>query len=408
MSFTAYEALDFIRENDVRFISLAFCNLFGVEKNITLMAEELKNAFESGICVDMESVEGFDTEKDGDIFLFPDPKTLSILPWRPSQGRTVRFFCDMKRADGERCQEDARYLLKSAVKELSEAGYSCNIGCEYEFYIFLLDEYGNPTLIPQDGAGFCDISPLDKGEDIRREICTSLKEMGIDIESSHHERGPGQNEIVFKYNNALKAADDFITFRSVSEIIASKNGLHVSFLPKPLEHKNGSSMHVNLSLSENDINIFKTSRNEHNKIAESFMQGILDYLPQMTLFLNPLKSSYFRFNADIPSRLTWSYENRNELVRIPSAKGDQQRMELRSPDPSCNPYLAFYLLIKAGLKGIKEKSCLIRPEDYKGEILPETLKESVKIAEKSTFIKEVVPPAALRKFLEEKKKEYNL
>ncbi|WRS27697.1 glutamine synthetase family protein [Oscillospiraceae bacterium MB08-C2-2] len=408
MAFTVSEVLEFVQENDVKFIRLAFCNLFGVQKNISIMAGELPDAFERGVCIDTASVEGLVGEEDGDIFLFPDPATLSILPWRPSHGRVVRFFCEIRRADGSPSEEDGRKLLQNAVQKATDLGYTCQIGCECEFYLFELDETGVPSKKPQDTAGYCDIAPLDKGENVRREICMSLEDMGIQPESSHHERGPGQNEIVCKYSGPLQAADALISFRAVSSVIAARNGLHASFLPKPLADKEGNALHINLSLSRGGVNLFKAG-GEHSHEAESFLAGVLAHLDELTLFLNPLASSYCRFGDDVPRRLTWSHQNRAQLVRIPAASGQYSRMELRSPDPSLNPYLAFALLMEAGLEGIQQGRPLSRsiPEED-CPLLPSNLEEAIKLAQQSALVAKVIPQKALEKYIAEKHAEHEL
>ena len=418
MNYTISEVLQFVEENDVKFIRLAFCDIFGVQKNISIMPSELPRAFDTGISFDASSIDGFMNIDESDLFLVPDPSTLSTLPWRPSRGRVVRFFCDIKYPDGRHFEGDGRYILKNVLNELKEMKYICKVGTEFEFYLFETDENGFPTKKPFDMGTYFDIAPIDKGENIRREICLTLEEMNITPESSHHESGPGQNEIDFKYDDALTTADNFVTFKSVVKSVAARNGLYASFMPKPLKNESGNGLHINLSLFKNGLNIFKTEIDEHSQAAESFIAGILERIQEITLFLNPITNSYSRFgNFEAPKYISWSHQNRSQLIRIPASKGENSRMELRSPDPSCNPYIALALIIKAGMEGIKKGIKLIpsynfnmyenkNSKDFKK--LPENLEEAIILAEKSDFIKSVIPNKTLEKYISIKRKEYSL
>ncbi|MDR3318524.1 MAG: glutamine synthetase family protein [Clostridiales bacterium] len=398
MTHTAKEVLDFVAENDVKFIRLAFCDLFGAQKNISIMPGELAYAFEKGIPFDASAIGGFSDFTKTDLILIPDPTTLNVLPWRPQQGRVVRFYCDIRHPNGVDFECDSRILLKRVVKRCADAGYVCNMGLECEFYLFKVDEQGEPTKTPFDNGGYFDISPTDKGENVRREICLCLEEMGIRPESSHHERGPGQNKINFKFSDALTSVDNLQTFKSVVKAIAGRNGLFASFMPKPILSKSPSGLHINLSLSQNGQNIFRVSPTEHSKTAESFIAGVLKRVPEMTLFLNPTANSYERLGAQNSSKyVSWSHQSRSQLVRIPAADGEKARMDLRSPDPSLNPYLAVSLIISAGLDGIQENLPLMPPLDTdifsapkniisKLARLPSTFADAVALAEKSKFI----------------------
>ncbi|MBC8545774.1 glutamine synthetase [Clostridiaceae bacterium NSJ-31] len=417
MNYTVSEVLQFVRENDVKFIRLAFCDIFGVQKNISIMPAELPRAFENGISFDASAVRGFLNVDESDLFLFPDPATLSILPWRPAHSRVVRMLCDIRRPDGTLFEGDTRGLLRRAVADAARMGLQCRVGAECEFYLFERDEAGEPTMIPHDRGGYFDVSPRDKGENVRREICLTLEEMGIQPESSHHEQGPGQNEIDFKYSDALTAADNLITFKWVVRTTAARNGLHASFLPKPFADWSGSGLHVNLSVCKNGINLFDHNRSIHNPEVEAFMQGILDRVPEITAFLNPLTNSYARFGRmEAPGYVTWSHQNRSQLVRVPAAKGEYSRMELRSPDPSCNPYLAFALLIQAGLEGIGQNKKLCAPVD--GNLfsmsaeelaaytrLPQDLEEALGLAQESAFVRRVLPTGTLDRYIAAKRAE---
>ncbi|MBQ2450146.1 MAG: glutamine synthetase, partial [Lachnospiraceae bacterium] len=397
MKYSKQEIMQYIQEEDVKFIRLAFCDVFGKQKNISIMPEELPRAFEYGIAIDASAIEGFGDETHSDLLLHPDADTLMHLPWRPEHGRVVRMFCTISYPDGRTFECDSRSILKQAVQDAEKAGYQFFFGAEQEFYLFHLDDNGNPTKEPYDYAGYMDIAPEDRGENIRREVCLTLEQMGIRPESSHHEEGPGQNEIDFRYSSPLAAADNAMTFQTVVKTVARRNGLVADFGPKPLEGKPGNGFHINMSV--------KSSDDTDN--MEFMIAGILAKISDMTVFLNPLESSYERFgNHKAPRYITWSSENRSQLVRIPAAVGEYRRAELRSPDPSANTYLAFALMIYASLYGIQNKLELQAPTDinlYKADIetlshfepLPGDLKSACIVAKKSDFIREHIPDAIL-------------
>ena len=420
MTFTMQEAMDFVEENDVKFIRLAFCDIFGVQKNISIMPGELSRAFSEGISFDASAFPGFVHSHESDLMLFPDWRTLAILPWRPAQGKVIRFYCDIRHPDGRPFEGDARYLLRQAVRRARDMELSCNFGTECEFYLFERDANGEPTRIPQDHAGYCDIAPLDRAENVRRQICLTLEEMGIQPERSHHEHGPGQNEIDFKYAGALAAADNLTTFKAVVKTMAFSNGLFASFLPKPIENKPGNGLHINISLYQGGRNIFETGRCAHSETAEAFIAGILSRVREITAFLNPLTNSYHRFGQfEAPRYVTWSHQNRSQLVRIPAAQGEAQRMELRSPDPSANPYIAFALLIHAGLDGVEQKLTLSEPCNADLftapaevcrtlETLPADLGEALAAAQESDFIRRVLPAETLADYIAVKQHEWEL
>lgn len=304
------------------------------------------------------------------------------------------------------------------MKRAADKGYVCEIGSECEFYLFELDENGNPTKRPHDRAGYLDVAPLDRGENVRREICLTLESMGIKPESSHHEQGPGQNEVDFRHADALAAADNLVTFKTIVKTMANRNGLYASFLPKPLKEFSGNGLHINLSLLRGGLNLFKIGTNEHSQEAESFIAGILQRVREITLFLNPLINSYQRFGLfEAPKYISWSHQNRSQLVRIPAEGGAAARMELRSPDPSCNPYFALALLIHAGLDGIEQGLELCAPANmnlYEAdretleqfESLPATLLEAVKAARESAFVKKYLPEKAAEKIFAVKQQEW--
>lgn len=393
MIYTNEEVLDFIETEDVKFIRLAFCDIYGKQKNISIMPDELSRAFSDGISFDASAIDGFTNEVQSDLFLFPIASTLSLLPWRPSHGKVVRMFCDIKYPDGRPFEKDGRYVLKQAVKEARNAGVTVNFGPEFEFYLFKTDENGEPTKIPFDTAGYMDVAPEDKGENIRREICLSMLEMGMRPEASHHEEGPGQNEIDFRYSDALTAADNAMNFITIVKAAAVNNGLYADFSPKPLQGHSGNGMHINMSVNSFD----------GEDRTKPFMAGIMAHVREITAFLNPCPESYLRLGEmKAPKYVTWSHENRSQLIRIPAAKGEYKRIELRSPDPMANPYFAYALLIFAGLDGIKKNMTVPEPTDinlFKAEAsvtdrlttLPTSLAEAVKIAKNSNFVNSVLP-----------------
>ena len=397
MKYSKQEVMQYVQEEDVKFIRLAFCDVFGKQKNISIMPEELPRAFEYGIAIDASAIEGFGDETHSDLLLHPDADTLMPLPWRPEHGRVVRMFCTISYPDGRTFECDSRSILKQAVQDAEKAGFQFFFGAEQEFYLFNLDDNGNPTKEPYDNAGYMDIAPEDKGENIRREVCLTLEQMGIRPESSHHEEGPGQNEIDFRYSSPLAAADNAMTFQTVVKTVARRNGLYADFSPKPLEDKPGNGFHINMSV--------KSSDNADN--MNFMIAGILAKVAEMTIFLNPLESSYQRFgNNKAPRYISWSSENRSQLVRVPAAIGEYKRAELRSPDPAANTYLAFALMIYASLYGIQNKLELQDPADinlYKAdadtlakfEQLPENLKSACALANNSDFIKKHIPGAIL-------------
>lgn len=395
MKYSKQEVLQYVQEEDVKFIRLAFCDVFGRQKNISIMPQELPRAFEYGIAFDASSVAGFGDETHSDLLLHPEPETLTLLPWRPEHGKVVRMFSHISYPDGRPFECDTRSLLKEAVEEAEKAGFQFFFGAEQEFYLFQLDEKGKPTKIPYDEAGYMDIAPDDRGENIRREICLTLEQMGIQPESSHHEEGPGQNEIDFRYSDAVTAADNAMTFRTVAKTVAHRNGLTADFTPKPLADKPGNGFHINVSVKAGD----------HSDPMPCLIAGMLKKAGDMTLFLNPTENSYQRFGSDrAPKYISWSHENRSQLIRIPAALGEYRRAELRSPDPEANPYLAFALIIHACLLGIENKLPLPPAADFNlytaeaavldhFEKLPDSLENARRAAGDSIFIRRCLPEA---------------
>ena len=401
MNYTQREVMQFVEEEDVKFIRLAFCDVCGKLKNISIMNTELKRAFDTGIAIDASAIVGFGDEAHSDLFLNPDPTTLAILPWRPEHGRVVRMYCNISNPDGTPFEVDTRRILQQAIKKAEDAGINFHFGTEFEFYLLKLDEFGNKTNIPYDNAGYMDVVPSDKGENIRREICLTLEQMGIYPESSHHEEGPGQNEIDFRYSSPLEAADNALTFVSVVGAVANRSGVGVSFDPKPLPGEPGNGLHINFSIdSYTSDDVFSYA-----------VAGILKHAVEMTAFLNSKDESYERLGSNkAPAYVSYGKENRSQLIRIPAASGEYKRAELRSPDPTLNPYLAFAIIINAALDGIQKGMKLPKPSNtnffsasekelanYKR--LPTSLQEAKEIARTSSFIKKNLPKSILDVYL---------
>ncbi len=393
MKYTAGDVIQYIGEEDVKFIRLAFCDVFGRQKNIAVMPGELARAFECGIAFDASAIDGFGGAVRSDLFLRPDPSTLQLLPWRPENGRVVRMFCDVARPDGSPFPADTRGVLKAAAAGAAALGLEFNFGTEMEFYLFKTDQAGRPTREPQDDAGYMDIAPDDRGENLRREICLTLERMGIRPESSHHEEGPGQNEIDFRFSDPLTAADSAATFRTVVKTVAARNGLWADFSPKPLPDRPGSGLHINFSVNGGG----------ETDLLPHAVAGVLENIFDMTAFLDPVPASYARLGgAKAPGYITWSRENRSQLIRIPAASGEYRRAELRSADPAANPYLALALLIAAGIYGIENR--LQAPESADINLydapplelaayrkLPASLSEAMAAAGSSAFIRRSLP-----------------
>ncbi len=397
MNYSKQEVMQYVQEDDVKFIRLSFCDVFGKQKNISIMPDELSRAFEYGIAFDASAIAGFGCETHSDLLLHPEPDTLSQLPWRPEHGKVVRMFSSISYPDGRPFECDTRNILKQAVSDAKKKGYTFFFGAEQEFYLFKLDENGEPTKTPYDRAGYMDIAPDDSGENIRREICLTLEQMGIRPESSHHEEGPGQNEIDFRYSDAITAADHALTFQTVVKTAARRNGLWADFTAKPLENEPGNGFHINISVKSDD----------GSDVLCPVIAGILNKACDMSAFLNPTESSYRRLGQKkAPAYVSWSGENRSQLVRIPAAAGEYRRAELRSPDPTANPYLAFALMIHAGLYGIDNILELPMAADFNlfqadaavladFKRLPENLTAARRTAADSSFIRQHLPAAIL-------------
>ena len=358
---TKEDVLRLAREKNVHFVRLQFTDILGIVKNVAIPVSRLEDALDDKIMFDGSSIEGFTRIEESDMNLRPDFSTFVIFPWRKSDSGTVaRLICDVYRPDGTPFSGDPRYALKRVLNEAKEMGYTVCAGPEAEFFLFLKDASGKPTTKTHDEAGYFDVAPVDKGEDARRDIVLALEEMGFEIEASHHEVAPGQHEIDFKYDDALRAADKIATLKFVTRAIANLHGLHATFMPKPVFGVNGSGMHTHLSLfDQSGRNAFYDPKGKYqlSQIALYFIGGLLAHAPAITAVANPLVNSYKRLvpGYEAPVYISWSAQNRSALVRVPISREEGTRVELRSPDPSCNPYLALAVMIKAGLDGIKKK-----------------------------------------------------
>lgn len=388
MFFSPKDIIKFVEENDVKFIRLTFSDMLGNLKNVSIMPNGLTKAFENGVSFDGVVLNG----KHEDLLLFPDASTLSVLPWRPKTGRVVRFFCYIKKPDGSDYNGDVREELYLELKKRRELGYNCKISTECEFYLFDTDENGEPTKKPHDYASYLDVAPLDKCENVRREICLMFDEMGFKPQSSRHKYGCGQNEIDFTSSEILTAADNMVHFKSVVKTIAAQNGLYASFMPKPLNDKYGSGMHMNIFIEKDGESIFSGDNHVMNDEGKWFLAGILNRLKEITCFLNSTTNSYKRFGMGLaPKYINYSHDDRSSCVRIPYASGENSKIEIRSADSASNPYIVFKMLIKAGFEGIEKKINL--DENFFGqsydklEELPKSLEDAYKLAKESEFVR---------------------
>ena len=356
---TKTEIISKCKELDVRFIRLQFTDILGVVKNVAIPVSQLERSLNNEIMFDGSSIEGFTRVEESDMILKPDLDTFAIFPWRPREGAVARVICDVYTPEGTPFEGDPRYILRKAIAEAATAGYSINIGPECEFFLFKSNEDGTPSTITHDKGGYFDLSPNDLGENARREIVLTLEEMGFEIEASHHEVSPGQHEIDFKYADPLSTADRVSTLKFVTRIVALRHNLYATFMPKPLFGINGSGMHMHLSLFKNGKNSFYDADAPHQLSQNGlyYVGGILKHIKGVTAVTNPLVNSYKRLipGYEAPVYQSWSVSNRSALIRIPASRGESTRIEIRNPDPCCNPYLAFSLLIRAGLEGIQNK-----------------------------------------------------
>lgn len=421
--YTRADILRIVEEEDVGFIRLQFTDIFGVMKNVAITASQLEKALDHQIMFDGASIEGFARIEESDMYLYPDLDTFEIFPWRPQQGKVARLICDVYKPDGTIFQSDPRYVLKKVMSQAKSMGLEFDVGPECEFFLFHTDDDGLPTTVTHESAGYFDLGPLDLGENARRDMVLTLEDMGYEIEASHHESAPAQHEIDLHYDEALASADSIMTFKLVVKTIARRHGLHATFMPKPKSGINGSGMHINMSMRKDGINIFHDSKDPAglSKEAYWFIGGLMKHMKAICFITNPVVNSYKRLvpGYEAPVYIAWSARNRTPLIRIPDTRGDAVRIELRSPDPSANPYLALAVCLAAGLEGIqneimppKSVDCNIyemSEEERKAsgiEMLPGSLLEAAREFEKDAFIQSVLGEDLSKKYIEAKTREY--
>lgn len=422
-NYTKEDIIRLVEEEDVEFIRLQFTDIFGNLKNVAITASQLERALNNQCMFDGSSIEGFVRIEESDMYLHPDYNTLEIFPWRPQQGKVARLICDVYRPDGTPFEGDPRHVLQRAIAKAAKQGYTFKVGPECEFFLFQSDENGLPTTITYEQAGYFDLGPMDFGENARRDMVMTLEDMGFVVEASHHEVAPSQHEIDIQYDEALATADNIMTFKLAVKSIAKQHGLHATFMPKPVYGVNGSGMHINMSLYHNGRNIFADSSdgNGLSKEAYYFIGGLMKHMKAITAIVNPLINSYKRLvpGYEAPVHIAWSAKNRSPLIRIPAAGGEGTRIELRSPDPAANPYLALAVCLGAGLEGIEQKlmppasvDCNIfemsqeEKNACKIEEIPGTLLEAIEALEQDPLMKEILGEHVYHKYMEAKKEEW--
>ena len=425
MAYTKEDIIRIVKEEDIEFIRMQFTDIFGQLKNVAITASQIEKAVNNQIMLDGSSIEGFVRINESDQYLYPDLDSFVVFPWRPQHGKVARLICDIYNPDGTPFVGDPRGVLKRVLKKAADMGYDTfNVGPEAEFFLFQTDEEGKPTTKTNDEAGYFDLGPLDHGEGTRREICIALEQMGFEIEASHHEVAQGQHEIDFKYAEALKTADNIMTFKLAVKTLAQKNGLHATFMPKPIFGINGSGMHTNMSLFRGGKNAFYDPDDPRglSKEAYSFIAGLLAHVKGMCAVTNPLVNSYKRLvpGYEAPCYLAWSASNRSALIRIPASRGQSTRVELRSPDPACNPYLELAVLLAAGLDGIEKG--MVPPAEITENIfqmdddaraaagidsLPGSLEEAIKAMQADPMVLETLGGHVSENYIEGKAKEWD-
>ncbi len=404
MIYSENEILQYIEENDVKFVKLTFCDLHGRLKNISILSSELAVTFENGVRIAAKKISGFEAANGRDIFLFPDAKTMTVLPWRPQQGRVIRMFCYIRYADGTPFEGDGRYFLKKAMRSAVSAGYCFRFGTSCEFTLFLNDENGRATKIPHDNAGYCDTAPDDKGENIRRDVCLTMEQMGIHPVSSRHESGCGQHEIDFNASSALKAADTFLSFKSAVKSVAETHGVHASFMPKPLRSDCGNGMHISFNIFPDSDFLEERAANSGDEL-KSAAAGIMKHIREFTLFTNSNVNSYERLGEfTAPRDILWASAEGSQLIRM-APDSEDTSVELRAADCVCNPYFAFGLMIYAALAGISEKAQLPSENESRGR-LPVSLEEAADCAENSDFIRKHIPENILETIISHSRNEW--
>ncbi len=423
--FTGDEIKALIKEYNIKFIKLQFVDINGQVKNMSIPSEHIDKILANEIMLDGSSIKGFRSIETSDMFFYPDKNSFQILPWRGKDGiNAARLICDIHNADGTPFEGCPRCNLKRLMSEAEKLGFSMNIGPEAEFFLFAKDKDGRVTTTTQDTAGYYDVGPEDLGEDVRSDIVLTLQDMGFDIEASHHEGADGQHEVDFRYTDILTAADNVATFKIAVKAVAAKHNLHATFMPKPIYGINGSGMHCNISLFKNGKNAFydKDAEFQLSDVAKYSIGGLLKHIKGITAALNPTVNSFKRLvpGYEAPVYLAWSLANRSALLRVPAKRGNATRVELRSPDPACNPYLAFATILQACLDGIKNKIDppapvesniykLTTKERKKQRIdaLPGSLAEALEHLDKSLVAKAALGEHIFNEFLSAKQKEWD-
>lgn len=421
---TKEDVIRMVNEQQVNFIRMQFTDIFGQAKNLAISSSQMEKALSNKLTIDGSSIEGFTRIHESDQYLHPDLDSFSSVAWSTGHGKVARMFCDVYNPDGSPFVGDPRYILKRTLARAKAMGFEFNVGPECEFFLFELDKNGEPTTKTRDEAAYFDLGPTDHGEATRREVCLALEDLGFEIEASHHECAAGQHEIDFKYANALKSADNIMTFRQTVKAIAHRNGLHATFMPKPLYGVSGSGMHTNMSLFDAEgNNIFYDPNGERglSRKAYNFIAGLLVHMKAITAITNPLVNSYKRLvpGYEAPCYLAWSASNRSALIRIPAARGQSTRVELRSPDPSCNPYLSLAVCLAAGLDGIERD--LTPPDEITENIydmdeesreahgiedLPNSLHNAIKELKKDRLIIDTLGEHVFTQYVAGKEKEW--
>jgi glutamine synthetase len=419
------QVIENIEKCGTKFVRLQFVDIHGTPKNMAIplvKPDQMEDILKDGLLFDGSSVEGFVDINESDLILKPDPDTFSTLPWRPEEKGVCRFICDIYWPEGKPFEGDPRYILKRALEKAEKAGYEYNVGPEPEFFILDQDEEGN--LIPNDNGAYFDVEPVDQGTDIRRQLVMDLEALNFDVEVSHHEVAPGQHEIDFKFDNALKTADAVITFKQAIKAIVDTMGYMVTFMPKPFFGENGSGMHCHQSLFKGGENVFYDPDTETQLSQEAmyFMGGLLQHSPALTAICAPTINSYKRLvpGYEAPVYVAYGLKNRSTLVRIPASRGKGTRVELRMPDPSCNPYLAFAAMLEAGLDGMKNKVDPGEPteidvfgksiEELKTlgiDVLPSSLWEAYHALEKDDVVRSTLGDHIYTQFRDIKKAEWD-
>ncbi len=420
---TKKDVLKIVKEKNISFIQFWFTDVLGILKSFAVTPSELEEGLDEGMGFDGSSIEGFARIEESDMIAMPDPSTFQLLPWRPQDRPVSRIFCDILKPDGSPYEGDSRYVLKRMQKKLSEKGYIPYMGPELEFFFF----DGQDSLKPLDKGGYFDNRPLDMGSDLRREIIFALQDMDIQVEYSHHEVAPSQHEIDLKFDEALAMADKTMTYRITVKEIARSKGCYATFMPKPIFGQNGSGMHVHQSLFKGSINAFHDSRDQYNlsQLAKSYIAGIMRHAREIAAITNQWVNSYKRLvpGYEAPVYISWARRNRSAMIRVPMYKpGKEQatRIEFRSPDPACNPYLAFAIMLAAGLKGVEGNYPLPDPveediyemdeaarEQAGIESLPGNLFEALKEVENSELVRETLGDHIFSKFVANKKIEWD-